>query len=202
MPVVTRLRTAFTTSGGDVATGKLRSEIEEDVTITSTIQMVLPSIDDIEFHFENTLSGGEESALDTLVTDHDGVEIPVSLPFSTSHVTINPPAGTNVVDFQGESHAAIGSMDESNERLAGGPGQLAMVVIETDDGATVTVQLVVNGSAVGSGKQLTLVAGTPAQFIVPVAEREYAKDDKVSVAFNGLTNTSVSNIEAFWSDNV
>ncbi len=57
----------------DVNLGKLRLEILDEPSITTTFSHVnFNDPDDLKVFFDSTLSGSEETALDNLVTVHDG----------------------------------------------------------------------------------------------------------------------------------
>lgn len=197
---VQKPRSDFTTSSGVVASDRLQREIDEDATITSACEAIVPMMSDILFCFSTALSGAEETALDTIITNHSGVGLPDD-PHRTSHVIGSASVATLTPSFVDETHSTIGAIGLNEQRLALGDGLLQTVGVRSDQSSgSVTVQLVINGSAVGSGKNESITANTLKIFTLPLADSEYVEGNLIGIAITGLIAASATRLEAVWRE--
>ncbi len=198
---VPRNRSAFTTSSGIVASDRLKMQIEENSTITTTLETIVSQVSVIDFWFETALTGAEETALDTIVTNHSGLGIPTGS-FDTQHSIINAASvAATVPSFVDETHVLLAAIGIKNQRQALGPGLLQRVRLRSSlASAAATVQLVIGGVAVGVGITQALAPNVGIDFDLLLAENEYAKDNLLSVSISGLALTSDTTVEALWSE--
>jgi hypothetical protein len=202
---LTRLRSAFVTSGGVIAFDRLKLEIVLDATIvTPYLGACVSSANSsnaVDLIFSTALSSPEISALDAIVAAHSGAGLPIGTSWLTSHILeALAVGGTVAVSFVDDSVTAVAALGLAQQRQSVAGGLLRTVTVETNDGATVTVQRIGNGSAVGSGVALALVAGTPSTFTLPLVEQEYAAGDTVGIALTGLVSSSDTRVEALWEE--
>ncbi len=202
---LTRLRSAFVTSGGVVAFDRLKLEILLDAAIVSPYigACVSPanSSSMVDLIFSVALGPSEITALDAIIADHSGTGLPLGASWLTSHILeALGVGGTVAVSFVDASVTAIGALGLAQQRQSVAGGLLRTVTVETDDGATVTVQRIGNGALVGSGVAVALVAGTPSTFTLPLVEQEYGAGDTVGIALTGLVAVSDTRVEALWEE--
>ena len=107
--------TFFTTSGGVVAPDRLTNEVVEQFlspSLTSITDSPADALDVCRFDFDGTLSGEQESILDSICANHSGVPLPEPPDDPISHAALT---GVMPDQHHAELHAASHCVGQGDE---------------------------------------------------------------------------------------